>query len=150
MKKERNNFHFFYPSKSNLCSKLPYVCFPFISYQHLQKGLLFTHISGSFFYRPGLDKLTSRQVHSRNNTYDLNNKSHAINNELWIVEVQREVTSLMQHLNPVYNFKWGHLDSVLCLQIGSLLCFRESVGQKGMSMNSFCCFLLSIPCSPAY
>lgn len=40
-------------------------------------------------------------MHSRNNTYDLADESHETNNELWIVQDKREVTSPKKHLNPV-------------------------------------------------
>lgn len=125
---------------------LPYFCFSFIFYQHLQKVFHFADISERFFLT---DQFYINSLHSRNNAYDLTNESHATNNELWMVEVKREVTSLMQHLNPVCNIKWMCLDSVLCIFANKLATFLVSMTQKGMSLISLC-FLLSIPRFPIY
>lgn len=111
MKTKINNFQIFYPFKICLHLHWIYFRFPFIFYEHLPKVFLFTQISGRFFSYTVLDKLTSRQVRSTKNAYDLTDESHATNNELWMAELKREVTRLMQHLNPVYNSKWGHFDS---------------------------------------
>lgn len=70
-----------------------------------KKGFFLLSFQGVFFHTQVLDKLTSRQVRSTENAYDLTDESHATNNELWMVELKREVTRLMQHLNPVYNSK---------------------------------------------